>query len=130
SAPRTFVDLVRAVYPNCPATQPLDAPLDRKDGARLVLRDPIYLDRMQNLWITRPDAEPTEAVLSRVATDTEHLVRERPAYAHWRFQPGTKRRAGHSTVVLVCPKDGTNQIEFVEETRRTTLNGQRGKYNW
>src|SRR5437016_5888437 len=66
--PRTFVDLVRLIYPTCSATQPLDYTLDRKDGARLILKDPVYLDRyMSNLWITRADAEPTEAVLARAA---------------------------------------------------------------
>jgi hypothetical protein len=128
--PRTFVDLVKRYYPDCPATQPLDSPLDRGQGARVRVPDPIYLDRLQNLWITRADAEPTEKVLSKVATQTEHLLHEKPVYAHWRYEDGTKRKEGHSTVTLVCPAADGKTIEFIEESGRAKLTAKSTDYYW
>src|SRR5947209_1531055 len=39
--PRTYIGVVKLAYPECAATQPLESPLDRKDAARVVLREPI-----------------------------------------------------------------------------------------
>ena len=128
--PKTFIELVKRSYPNLSATQPLDTPLDRKDAARILLRDPIYLDHSQHLWITRPDADPTETVLLRAGTETDHLIRERPAYVHWRYEPPGRRQPGRSTPVLVCPVAGGNQFEMIEERRRTLMTGLRGGYRW
>jgi hypothetical protein len=130
ASPRTFVELVKKNYPECPATQPLDTPLDRHDAARIILRDPIYLDRSQHLWITRADAEAVETVLARSGKETEHFVRERPAYVHWRYEPGVKRQPGRSTAVLVCPIAGGDRVEFIEEGRRVVVAGQRSGYRW
>lgn len=129
AVPRTFVELVRRAYPDYPATQPLETALDRRDAARIILRDPIYLDRALHLWITRADADPIEAVLARVGKESEHLVREKPVYAHWRYVAGEKRKPGHSTAVLVCEGEGRT-IEFVEEGRRTSLAGKGATYRW
>jgi hypothetical protein len=131
--PRSFAQLVKLAYPESAATQPLDYPLDRKDGARVVLREPILLDRLTgNLWITRPDAEPAEIVLARAGKETEHFVRDRPAYVHWRYEPPTDRKhPGRSVAVLVCPVEGDREsIEFVEYNRRTRLTGERAGYHW
>src|SRR5690349_6072744 len=131
--PRTFAQLVKLTYPDSAATQPLDYPLDRKDCARVVLRDPILLDRITaNLWITRADAEPAEVVLARAGKETEHFVRERPVYVHWRYEPPTDRKhPGRSVAVLVCPREGDGKtIEFVEYNRRTKVAGQRRGYHW
>jgi hypothetical protein len=131
--PRTIAQLVKLAYPESAATQPLDYPLDRKDCARVVLREPILLDRITaNLWITRADAEPPEVVLARAGKETEHFVRERPAYVHWRYEPPTDRKhPGRSVAVLVCPAEGDGKtIEFVEYNRRTKVTGQRTGYHW
>ncbi len=126
--PRSYMELVKLAYPDSPATQPLDTPLDRKDAARIVLREPIYLDRLQNLWITRPDAEPAQAVLGRAEKETEHLVRQTPLFVHWRYDPGDKRNAAKTTAVMVCP--GVDGLEFVEERRRVTVPAKSTRYNW
>src|SRR6185437_11495092 len=130
SAPKTFIDLVKRNYPDFPATQPLEISLDRKDAARIVLRDPIYLDAAQHLWITRPDADATDAVLLRVGTETDHLIRERPAYVHWRYEPAKGRQPGRSIPVLVCPTGGGDDFELVETGRRISMKAQRGRYRW
>ena len=129
-APRTFLELVKRVYPDSPATQPLDAPVDRKDAARLILHDPIHLDRFQHLWITRPDADATAAVLLKTGTDSVHFVRDKPEYVHWRYAPGVGKKPGRSTAVLVCAVAGEEMIEFVEEGRLTRLKAQRQTYRW
>ena len=130
AVPKTFIELVKRNYPNFATTQPLDTPLDRKDAARIVLRDPIYLDHSQHLWITRADADATEAVLARAGKETDHLIRDRPAYVHWRYEPPARRQPGRSTPVLVCPVAGGNQFEIIEERRRTMMAGLRSGYRW
>ena len=129
-APRTFVELVKRIYPDCPATQPLDTPVDRKDAARIILRDPIHLDRFQHLWVTRSDADPTNAVLARAGSESEHFLREKPVYVHWRYEPGVGKKPGRSMAVLVCPPAGEADIEFVEEGRRTKIKTPRPAYQW
>ena len=129
-APRTFVDLVRRTYPDCPATQPLDTPVDRKDAARIVLHDPIYLDRFQHLWVTRSDADATEIMLARSGDESEHFVRERPEYVHWRYEPGVGKKPGRSTAVLVFPIPDRHEIELVEAGRRSKLSLKGTGYQW
>ena len=124
------MELVKRLYPDSPATQPLDTPVDRKDAARIILRDPIHLDRFQHLWITRADAEPTEAVLARAGNESEHFVREKPEYVHWRYEPGVGKKPGRSMPVLVCPGMADRSIEFVEEHRREKIGGKRTGYRW
>ena len=113
-----------------PTTQPLDTPLDRKDAARIIVRDPIYLDRSLQLWITRPDADATSIVLKRSASENEHFTRERPSYVHWRYEPPTRRLPGKSTAVLISAAGDGKSIDFIEETRRTTVTAIRTRYLW
>src|SRR3954466_14344529 len=55
----TYVEAVRAENPQVPATQPLALPVDLVDAAHLIVHDPVYLDPLGHLWITRSDARPT-----------------------------------------------------------------------
>jgi hypothetical protein len=126
----TFGQLVKLYYPNSPSTQPLDTPVDLVQAARLTVPDPIYLDRLQNIWITRSDAEETPPVLADAWNQTEHLVRERPAYVHWRTEPTASNHAAHSTPVLFCPSRDGRSVQIVEETRSTLLTSKCSDYHW
>jgi hypothetical protein len=72
-----------------PTTQPLAVPLDLSQAARLLITDPIYLDKYRgDLWITRAQGRPIEKVLHDAvdprATDPQsHVLRERVLYVHW-----------------------------------------------
>src|SRR2546423_241163 len=83
---RNYMDLVRAMYPNFPATQPLVWPTSLEEAARLVIADPVHLERLSDrgdLWITRADGPPTADVLLGAADDQVHVTRETVAFAHW-----------------------------------------------
>src|SRR5947208_2219247 len=62
---RTWLDVVHANYPGYAATQPLDLPADLAESARVVVTEPVYLCGRQDLWVTRPDADPTDDLLKR-----------------------------------------------------------------
>src|SRR3954454_2335151 len=51
--PVEYMDVVRLNYPDFPTTQPLIVPAAMQEAARLVISDPIYLDAVGELWITR-----------------------------------------------------------------------------
>lgn len=84
-----YLDVVRAAYPEFPATQPLGMPLELSHAAHLILDDPIYLAGVprSEMWITRGDAPPIDVVLKEAvdpAKDVDvHLVRERIVFVHW-----------------------------------------------
>lgn len=88
-APAIFLDVVRSVYPDFPATQPLGIPLDLQQASHLVLHDPIYLGGVgrPEMWITHAGAPPIEQALKDAADDKKdldsHLVRERVVFVHW-----------------------------------------------
>jgi len=125
----TFGQLVKLYYPNSPSTQPLDIPVDLVQAARLTVPDPIYLDRLQNIWITRSDADETPHVLAGAWNQAEHLVRERPVYVHWRTEPAIGNNPVHSTPVLFCPSQ-LCRLDIVEETRFTALVAKTTDYHW
>jgi hypothetical protein len=82
----TFMDVVRSAFPAFPATAPLAMPLNLSEAARLIIKDPVYFDAPGSLiWITRPDAPPTEAFLKKPPDDPERVVvtREHVLYVHW-----------------------------------------------
>src|SRR5579859_2046200 len=107
SHPHTaYMDVVRASYPAFPTTQPLAVPLDLSQAARLVLTDPIYLNRIHgDLWITRNDALPIDRVL-RDAVDPKnpdpqsHVIDRRVLFVHW--MPDD---SGVWPPYLVCPSN-------------------------
>ena len=104
---KTFMDVVRDAYPAFPATQPLAVPLNLSESARLVLKDPVYFDADGSfLWVTRPDARPTELLLKNRPDDPERVLvtRERVLYAHWMADEN-----GDWRPYLVTPAAGTGR---------------------
>ncbi len=79
---RTYMDVVLAAYPRFPTTQPLGIPLDLTEAARLMLPDPLYLDTIGQLWITREDADQTPSVLKRANKEQTHVLGERVVFVH------------------------------------------------
>ena len=85
----TYMDVIRATATTMPTTQPLAVPLDLSQAARLLITDPIYLDKSRgDIWITRAQGRPIEQVLHDAvdphATDPQsHVLRERVRYVHW-----------------------------------------------
>src|SRR5205085_9197915 len=106
---RSYMDLVRAMYPNFPATQPLAWPTSLEEAARLVIADPIYLERLGDrgdVWITRADAPATADVLKSATDDQIHVTRETVVFAHW--MPDEKNK-WHP--YLICQKsDGSYEM--------------------
>lgn len=101
--------LVLAHNPDFPTTQPLAMPAELHEGARLILPEPIYLDSMQELWITRDDAPGIRDVLKTANDDQVHVVRQRVLFVHrflddagnWQPQP-IYREADGSLVLITA----------------------------
>jgi len=85
----TYMDVIRATATTMPTTQPLAVPLDLSQAARLLIADPIYLDKSRgDLWITRSQGRPIDQVLHdavdpHAADPQSHILRERVLYVHW-----------------------------------------------
>jgi hypothetical protein len=82
----TYMDFIHAEFPAFPVTQPLAMPLNLSEAARLVVKEPVYFDAPgAQIWITRPDAPPTETFLKKLPDDPERITitRERPLYVQW-----------------------------------------------
>ncbi|MDB5331636.1 MAG: hypothetical protein JWP03_2787 [Phycisphaerales bacterium] len=128
--PRSVLDIVRAAYPDFPTTQPLAVPLDISQAAHLVLHEPVYLSGIprQELWITRPDAAPTERVLKDAVDDKQdvdaHVLRERVVFVHW-----MPDNVGIWPPYMVCAKpDGSYEVVSTAFGRR--LLPARRDYHW
>ncbi len=120
---RTWGDVVFAALPQLPTTQPLGIPVDPADAAHVILSDPIYVCSRLDLWITRSDAEETDAVLAAAPDEQTHLTRERVLYVHWapddrgRWQPQ-----------LIC-RDENGQTQLVTRAARRPVPGKH-PYLW
>jgi hypothetical protein len=79
----SYMEVIRAMNPAVAATQPLDYPLDLEDSAHLVFHDPVYLDPIGHLWITRSDGQPTAKALLKPADELEHIITDQPVFVHW-----------------------------------------------
>ena len=103
----TYLDVIRAHYPEFPTTQALSIPLDLSQAAHLVIDDPIFLSGppRREMWITRSDALPTEAALKEATSDKKesdtYVVRDRVAFVHW-----MPTENGNWPPYLVCPTPG------------------------
>ena len=124
----TYLDVLRSNYPEFPATQPLGFPLDLKQAAHFLVKEPVYLSSPPrvDLWITRADAPPTDQVLED-AVDPEkdsqiHLTRERIAFVHW-----IPTDSGPWRPCLICPTSDDG-FEAVTATQRRAL--PRRDYRW
>ena len=83
-----LLDTLRRDDPDYPTTQPLSELIEMPAAARLRFAGPVYLCSRGDLWITRPDAEPTVEVLKAAPKIQTHVTRERVAFVYWR--PGTQ----------------------------------------
>jgi len=79
----TWIEVVRRNDGSIATTQPLKYPVDLRDAARLIIRDPVYLCPRGDLWITRDDAAPTPVVLKAANNEQVHVVRDRVMFVHW-----------------------------------------------
>jgi hypothetical protein len=104
----TYVDVVRRANPLIPATQPLALPVVLTDAAHIVLHEPVYLDPLGHLWITRADAKPTNESLRAPADPPEHVIREVPVYIHWWVDDN-----GEWQAAVVTHKPGGGGYEFI-----------------
>ncbi|HWP40787.1 MAG TPA: hypothetical protein VNL70_07665 [Tepidisphaeraceae bacterium] len=122
--PVHYLDVVRIHYPDYPTTQPLMVPLSLKESARFVIPDPLYLDNLLQLWITRADAEPTPAVLKTAAERLDHVTRERVVYVHrWPDEEGVWQPQ------LVVRKASGEGFELVSRAGRQEI-GNAYMYHW
>ncbi|HET6251788.1 MAG TPA: hypothetical protein VFE47_29150, partial [Tepidisphaeraceae bacterium] len=84
-----YLDVIHNAYPEFATTQPLGAPLELSQAAHLHLHVPIYLGGLgrMEMWITRPDAPPLDAVLKDAVDPNKdidvHVLRQRPVFVHW-----------------------------------------------
>lgn len=113
--PVDYMDVVRLHNPNLPATQPLIVPLQLPEAARLVIPDPVHLDPLGELWITRADAPSTLNVLKTAHERSTHVLRELVVFVHrWPDDSGVWQPH------LVCKRtDG--RYEIVTQRARTEL---------
>lgn len=81
--PRSYMDLIGDAYPKYPTTQPLDQPLGVAYMGRFVLPRRAFLDRSLRIWVTHPEAPPTEELFEKGEYHQVILSRERPVYVHW-----------------------------------------------
>ena len=103
-----YIDVVLADHRDFPTTQPLGVPVDLTEASRLIFDEPIHLDQVGQLWITRNDAEPTAAVLKRAPDESSHVIRERVVFVHrWPDDKGVWQP------LLVCRKVDRPGYELV-----------------
>jgi hypothetical protein len=131
----TYMDFIHATFPAFPVTQPLAMPLNLSESARLVVKDPVYLDAPgAQLWITRPDAPPTETFLKKRPDDPERITitRERPLYVHWLpdsrvvYWPFLVVAAGHDAAGA---GPATGHYQLLSHLGRQRF-GSRDDYRW
>jgi len=121
--PTDFLGIVHDAYPEFPATQPLAIPAELHEGARLILHEPIYLDSLGELWITRADAPPTPKVLKNAGDDQVHLTREYVVFVHHVLDD-----AGQWQPQIVCT-DSDGNVVLISADMRLNL-GKRFAYRW
>src|SRR5207247_2422560 len=75
--PRTYFELIHREFPKLATTQPVDQPLNMRDWGHFLIPYPVYVDRRGFMWITHPEAEETDALLSTASSRQVNLTRER-----------------------------------------------------
>jgi hypothetical protein len=122
---RSYVDVIRAAYPDYPATQPLTWPAPFDEAARFVFNDPLYLERpidRGDLWITRADAPPLADVLKDADKQQVHVCSETVVFSHWSASPDGSWHAS-----VVCRNPG-GTFELASEKGRWPL--PRAGFDW
>jgi hypothetical protein len=115
----SYFEVIQLENKSVAATQPLDSPLDLPDAAHLVFHEPVYLDPIGNLWITRADGEPTAKALAKAGDVEEHIITDRPVFVHW--------FADWSAAVVV--KSETGGYDIITKTQRRHLVNDR-PFRW
>jgi hypothetical protein len=121
--PHDFMSLVLQAYPEFPSTQPLPIPAELHEGARLILHDPIYLDSFGDLWITRPDAPPTQKIFKSITDDQVHLTREHVLFVHHFLDDSQEWQPQ-----IIAP-DADGSFVLISADSRLNL-GKRYAYHW
>src|SRR6266704_5705599 len=112
-----LLDILRADDPKYPTTQRLDAPLDLRYAARVILDDPVYLDNQSNLWITRPDApEPFNFLKASAGSTATHVVRDQVVFVLW-----TSTENGKWLPHLIVKNPSGDGYQLVDYDGRRTL---------
>lgn len=121
--PRTYWELIHREFPKLATTQPIDQTLNMRDWGHFLISHPVHVDRRGVLWITRPDAEDTQTVLTGAPTRQVNLTRERVVFAHWFYSEG-----GDWVIMLVTPA-ARGGFEIVGTKSRQTI-GRGDDYDW
>lgn len=129
--PTDYMSLVLFDHPDFPTTQAMAIPVaDLNDAARLVFSEPIYLDNMGDLWITRPDAPPVTNVILKAKDDEQaHLTRDRIVFAFRTLNEKGKVQQQ----VIVDHGDGNGvggQLELIGPEGRIEIGFPGRKYRW
>ena len=96
-----LLDVARADHPGYPTTQRLPDALDLRYADRLILKDPVHLDLMGNLWITRLDGpERFDFLKAAAAPDSTLVTAHRVAFVLWMVNDSGKALPG-----LICRTD-------------------------
>jgi hypothetical protein len=120
---RDLMDVVLLHDPNFPTTQPLMAPVSLNESAKIVIPDPIFLDSIGELWITRSDAESTSAVLKLANDQSTHVIRENVVFVQrWPDEKGIWQPQ------LICRKND-GHFEIVTQTSRQDI-GSEHAFDW
>jgi hypothetical protein len=128
--PTDYMSLVLAEHPEFPTTQAMAIPVaDLNDAARIVFKEPIYLDPMGDLWITHPDA-PAIANLVRDAPEQQvHLTRDRIVFAFRTLDE--KGKVQQQVIIDHGDGSGTGgQLELVGPQGRIELGTAGRRYRW
>jgi hypothetical protein len=121
--PRSYMDLIRRTYPKYPTTQPLDQTLGVAYMGRFILPHRAFLDGSLRLWVTHPEAAPTEELLAGNEYAQVVLTRERPVYVHWMQQED------NSLPHLVVPNARADGFDMLSRKGREPI-GRGSDYDW
>jgi hypothetical protein len=114
--PANYVDVIRLDNPKVPATRPLVNPVDLRDAAHLQLSEPLYVDPIGQVWITRDDAPVVDRYFFRhVSNDQVHLVNARVLFVAWHPVSGELRP------IVICadkndPAAGPTAVSATQST--------------
>ncbi len=122
--PRTYWELLHREFPRLATTQPIDQTLNMRDWGHFPISHPVHIDRRGVLWITRPDAEETDALLATASTRQANLTRERVLFAHWFYNEG-----GDWIINLITSAPSGNGFEIVSSKGRKSI-GAGDDYDW
>lgn len=121
--PKTFVDVVLRDDPHFPTTQPVP-PVELPSAGHVLFHEPVCLDAMGNLWITRADAEPTEKVVKEARKQQVNVTREHVRFVCWQRDEG-----GNWVPALVCPNSKGDGFDLVMGKARKPIGNGKG-YEW